>query len=104
MIYINGRWFIGNREVSNARMEFINERVPEIVIMLINYPQDNDLDIEFSTCELNEDIYYYAQGNIRNMLLFLYNHVLGYNNYTLNDILSDKDLNLNMEIYFKKVW
>ena len=53
---------------------------------------------------VDEDLFKFT-GSIEDLLLFIYNEVLKYKNYTLDDIIKDpKELNENAEIYLKKEW
>ena len=92
MMYIDGNWMIGFRMVKYA----------ETVLHkgCFENTEGYNLDIE----PVDEDLFKFT-GSIEDLLLFIYNEVLKYKNYTLDDIIKDpKELNENAEIYLKKEW
>lgn len=107
MLYLENHWFIGNREVTVASItikEDTHPRAEELLTHLSNWPDTNDLGIDIdSSIDTDDNKIWTVTGPITNIVIFLYNWILDYKNYTFSDILKDKDFNINTEIYLKNV-
>lgn len=107
MVYIQGNWYIGNRKVTFADVEFRDDvypRASELLTHLSNWDDTNDLGIYIeNSFNENDDAIWKIKGPITNILLFVYNWLLDYKDYTITDILKDKDFDINIDIYLKNV-
>ena len=101
MLYVNNRWFYGNREVKYTET-ILHTDCAEVLTQFFNWPDTNEYGVEI---EMEDEEHYKISGPIPNMLLFIYQQVLRHQNCTLQDILSNpRELDENMDIYFQKVW
>ena len=113
MLYINGHFIYGTREIRYAEtlINQKNDTICEILTQFTNWPDTCDFDvnvelIEGSSINMNEDEYFFKiYGPIKDMLMFIYKYVLHYNDCSIENILSDKkELDMIMDVYLQKLW
>lgn len=111
MVYVNGHFIYGAREVKYTETYVNKNSVSEVFASFVNWPDTCEYDVsvelyEGSLLGEKEDTYYYKiQGPIKDMLQFIYKYVLQHGDCSIEEILQDKnELDMIMDVYLQKLW
>ena len=99
MKYESGKWFNNDQEVKQARV-VISADDNDLIPNLFNWPGLNDYAVEIS---IADDSNYLLEGEITQLICFIYKYILHFD-YTNEQVLLDKDLETNINLYLRKVW